>query len=136
MIGSLTMLSYIDPATTTALLSSLTSIGVAVGASFLIYWRKFKKGIVKVLHLDENSGKIVEDELEIYDKELASELAKEFSAQENTETVPKTAVVEASVSTKNEAADGNSVTEAAKPKSRKKATHKAENADEAKSERD
>ena len=77
---TLTPLSYIDPATTTALLSSLSSIGVAVGATLLILWRKFKKGIVKMLHMDENSGKIVEDELVIYDETILlaakEELAK------------------------------------------------------------
>lgn len=113
MIGSLTMLSYIDPATTTALLSSLTSIGVAVGASFLIYWRKFKKGIVKVLHLDENSGKIVEDELEIYDKELVSELAKEFPAQE--ETAQSTTVAETGATTTDEAVAQVAAAETVKP---------------------
>ena len=71
MIAPLTTIAYIDPAATTALISSLTAIVVAIGATFIILWRKFKKGVNKVLHKDENAGKIVEDELVITDETMA-----------------------------------------------------------------
>lgn len=58
---------YIDPAATTALLSSVTAIAVACGAAFIIFWRKLKSGAKNVLHIDENAGKEVESELVIVD---------------------------------------------------------------------
>ena len=67
-------LLYIDPAATTVLLSSITAIVVACGATFIILWRKLKKGAQKVLHIDENKNKEVEDELVIND-EVAKEVA-------------------------------------------------------------
>ena len=88
---TLTTLSYIDPATTTALLSSLSSIGVAVGATFLILWRKFKKSIVKMLHMDENSGKIVEDELIIYDETILEAANEQLAKVAATEVKPEQA---------------------------------------------
>jgi hypothetical protein len=62
---------YIDPAATTALLSSVTAIAVACGAAFIIMWRKLKKGAKTVLHIDENANKEVEAELVINDEETA-----------------------------------------------------------------
>lgn len=64
------MLLYIDPAATTVLLSSVTAIAVALGASFIIIWRKMKRGVQKTLHIDENANKEVEEELVILDAEL------------------------------------------------------------------
>lgn len=78
----LTNLLYIDPAATTVLLSSITAIAVACGATFIILWRKIKKGAQKVLHLDENANKEVEEELVISDEET-----EESSDTEETEKV-------------------------------------------------
>ena len=61
-------LLYIDPAATTVLLSSITAIAVACGATFIIVWRKIKKGAQKVLRIDNNTNKEVEDELVITDE--------------------------------------------------------------------
>ena len=62
-------LLYIDPAATTVLLSSITAIAVACGATFIILWRKLKRGVQKTLHIDENAGKDVEEDLVILDEE-------------------------------------------------------------------
>lgn len=59
---------YIDPAATTALISSITAIVVACGATFIILWRKFKKGVKKTFHIDDNANKEVEEELVILDE--------------------------------------------------------------------
>ncbi len=86
----LTNLLYIDPAATTALLSSITALAVAGGAIFIIVWRKIKKGAQKVLHLDENANKEVEEDLVINDEPAAE--AAEAPAQEEvaaTETEEK-----------------------------------------------
>ncbi|MBQ5927409.1 MAG: hypothetical protein IIX01_05755, partial [Clostridia bacterium] len=66
-------LLYIDPAATTVLLSSVTAIAVALGATFIILWRKIKKGAQKVLHIDDNANKEVEDELVITEDTQAEE---------------------------------------------------------------
>lgn len=58
---------YIDPAATTVLISSISAIAVAVGASAIIIWRKFKKKAGKVLHIDENANKEVEEDIQVFD---------------------------------------------------------------------
>lgn len=81
-----TQLLYIDPAATTALISSLTAIVVAVGASGIVIWRKFKKKVDKTLNKDPNANKEVEDELVINDEETAVETAAEVPAEAPAET--------------------------------------------------
>lgn len=68
---------YIDPAATTALLSSITAIVVACGAAFIIFWRKLKNGAKNVLNIDENAGKEVESELVIVDDAVEPEKESE-----------------------------------------------------------
>ena len=85
-------LLYIDPAATSVLLSSITAIVVAVGASIIIFWRKFKKKVGKTLHLDPNAGKEVEDELVVTDAEIVEEAKEEVV--ETTETAETTETVE------------------------------------------
>lgn len=58
---------YIDPAATTVLFSSIGAIAVAVGASAIIIWRKAKKKAAEVLHIDENSKKEFEEDVQFYD---------------------------------------------------------------------
>ncbi|MDE5943714.1 MAG: hypothetical protein K2H30_05865 [Clostridia bacterium] len=67
----LSQLLYIDPAATSVLLTSLTAIVVAVGASAIVIWRKFKKKVDKTLNKDPNANKEVEDELIITDAEVS-----------------------------------------------------------------
>ena len=78
-------LLYIDPAATTVLLSSITAIAVACGATFIILWRKLKRGVQKTLHIDENAGKDVEEDLVILDEEAPAVEAEVATAE--TETV-------------------------------------------------
>lgn len=73
---------YIDPAATSVLLSSITAIVIAVGASAIIFWRKVKKKVSKTLHIDPNAGKEVEDELVINDEEINSEIKEDETAEE------------------------------------------------------
>ena len=56
---------YIDPGVTTALISGISGVAVAVGAIAVVYWRKAKKKAAEVLNIDENANKEVEDELVI-----------------------------------------------------------------------
>ncbi len=55
--------AYLDPSATTILLTSISSIAIAVGATALILWRKAKKNVAKTLHIDENANKEVEEDL-------------------------------------------------------------------------
>ena len=47
------------------LIVSISGIVAAVGATAFILWRKAKKKVADVLHIDENANKEVEDELVI-----------------------------------------------------------------------
>lgn len=79
-------LLYLDPAATTAIVTSISAIAAAVGATFIIRWRKIKKGVTKTLKIDENAHKEVEDELVITDADFAGEEKTENdAADENSE---------------------------------------------------
>ena len=78
-------LLYLDPAATTAIITSLTAIIAAVGAWFIIRWRKIKKGVSKTLHIDENAKKEVEDELVITDADILTDEKSEKAADEQAE---------------------------------------------------
>lgn len=60
---------YIDPSTVSVLLVSIGSMAIAVGTTVVIFYRRAKKKVAKVLHIDENAGKEVEDELVILDED-------------------------------------------------------------------
>lgn len=83
----LSQLLYIDPAATSVLISSLTAIVVAAGASAIVIWRKLKKKVDKTLNKDPNANKEVEDELIINDEEIkpAEEVTEKKSETENNE---------------------------------------------------
>lgn len=73
---------YIDPAATSVLLSSITAIVIAIGASAIIFWRKVKKKVSKTLNIDPNAGKEVEEDLVVTDAEVAEEIKEEATAEE------------------------------------------------------
>lgn len=57
--------AYLDPTSTTILITSISSIAIAVGATAVVMWRKAKKKVTSTLHIDPNANKEVEDELVI-----------------------------------------------------------------------
>ncbi|MBQ1957059.1 MAG: hypothetical protein II365_04745 [Clostridia bacterium] len=57
--------AYIDPSSVSILIVSISGIVAAIGATVFIVVRKAKKKVAKVLHIDENANKEVEDELVI-----------------------------------------------------------------------
>ena len=59
---------YIDPAATTVIITSISGIVIAVGATAVILWRKAKKKVATVLHIDENANKEVEEDIVINKK--------------------------------------------------------------------
>mgnify|MGYP006928564844 CR=1 FL=1 len=78
-------LLYLDPAATTAIITAASTIIAAVGATFIIKWRKLKKSVSKTFHIDENAKKEVEDELVITDETLAEQAKGEAAATETAE---------------------------------------------------
>ena len=58
-----TNLLYIDPAATSILITSISTIVIALGATIFLLWNKAKKKVCKTLHVDENAHKEVEDEI-------------------------------------------------------------------------
>lgn len=56
---------YIDPSATTVIITSISGIVIAVGATAVVLWRKAKKKVAAALHIDENANKEVEEELVI-----------------------------------------------------------------------
>ena len=83
----ITQLLYIDPAATSVLLTSLTAIVVAVGASAIVIWRKFKKKVDKTMNKDPNANKEVEEELVITDADVTG--AEPAESTETNEPVEK-----------------------------------------------
>ena len=55
--------AYIDPTSVTILITSISSIVIAVGAAAVIMWRKAKKKVSSTLHIDMNANKEVEEDL-------------------------------------------------------------------------
>ncbi len=60
-----TVAAYIDPTSVSILIVSISGIVAAIGATAFILWRKAKKKVANVLHIDENANKEVEEELVI-----------------------------------------------------------------------
>ena len=79
----LTNLLYIDPAATSILITSISTIVIALGATFFLLWNKAKKKVCKTLHVDENAHKEVEDEIVLTeDVQAATEETKEENKEE------------------------------------------------------
>lgn len=64
--------AYVDPSVTTFALQAVAAVVIAAGAVIGVVWRKAKKKAAEVLHIDENAGKILEDEL-VVNEEVAEE---------------------------------------------------------------
>ncbi|MCD7770423.1 MAG: hypothetical protein LUH36_09980 [Oscillospiraceae bacterium] len=60
--------SYVDPSVTTFAIQAVVGVVVVAGAVIGVAWRKAKKKAMNVLHIDENAGKEVEDDLVVFDE--------------------------------------------------------------------
>ena len=56
---------YIDPSAVTIGLTSIAGVVIAISATAVILWRKAKKKVANVLHIDENANKEVEEDIVI-----------------------------------------------------------------------
>ncbi len=60
---------YLDPSAATVLITSISGVAVALGATFVILFRKAKKKVAKTLHIDENANKEVEEDITLKEEE-------------------------------------------------------------------
>ncbi|MBQ8440260.1 MAG: hypothetical protein IJX19_06355 [Clostridia bacterium] len=56
---------YVDPTSVSILLTSISGVIIAISATAVIFWRKAKKKVSNVLHIDENANKEVEEDIVI-----------------------------------------------------------------------
>ena len=61
--------AYVDPSVTTFAFQAIAAVVVAAGAVIGVVWRKAKKKAAQVLNIDENAGKIVEEDIVVNDEE-------------------------------------------------------------------
>ena len=65
--------AYIDPSHVTLVIQVISGIVIALGATFYVVWSKIKKKASKVLGIDENAGKEVEEDIVIDEEEIKTE---------------------------------------------------------------
>lgn len=73
--------AYVDPSVTTFALQAVAAVVVAAAAVAGVLWRKAKKKAQQVLNIDENSNKIVEEDVVLKDAEAAADAAVEAAAE-------------------------------------------------------
>ncbi len=65
--------AYVDPSVTTFAFQAIAAVVIAAGAVIGVVVRKAKKKAAQVLHIDENAGKIVEEDIVVTDEEPKAE---------------------------------------------------------------
>lgn len=64
------ILAYVDPSVMTYTIQAVAGAVIALGAVIGVSWRIMKKKTQKVLKIDENSNKEVEEDVQIIDDNL------------------------------------------------------------------
>ena len=72
------LMCYLDPAAISVLATSLTAAFVAIAASVVIYWRKFKSKIKK--NADPNKNKDAEEDIKILDESALEQDAEQAAS--------------------------------------------------------
>ena len=73
------ILAYVDPSVMTYTIQAVAGAIIALGAVIGVTWRIMKKKTQKVLKIDENSKKEVEEDVQIID-ENATQIMQESSS--------------------------------------------------------
>ena len=60
--------AYVDPTAATFVISGVAAVAIAAGAIISSVVRKARKKAQEVLHIDENAGKTVEDDIVVFDE--------------------------------------------------------------------
>ena len=55
--------AYVDPSVMTYAIQAIAGVVIVIGVSVGVIWRRFKRKAAKVLHIDENAGKEVEEDV-------------------------------------------------------------------------
>jgi len=55
--------AYVDPSVMTYAIQAIAGVVIVLGVTVGVVWRRMKKKAQKVLHIDENAKKEVEDEV-------------------------------------------------------------------------
>ena len=61
----LPIFGYVDPSVMSYTVQAVAGVIIACSVVIGVIWRKVKKGTKKVLKIDENAGKEVEDEIQV-----------------------------------------------------------------------
>ena len=85
LLNSFANMLYIDPAAASAIISSITAIAVAIGATIFVWWRSAKKKVAKALHIDENKNKEVEEDVVLTEDQTCSEQVADEPVQDSAE---------------------------------------------------
>ena len=64
-----TAAAYVDPTTTTFLAQALASVAAILGSALVLFWRKMRKRVYRLLGIDENRNKQVEEEFAVLSPE-------------------------------------------------------------------
>lgn len=65
------ILAYVDPSVMTYTIQAIAGAVIALGAVIGVTWRIMRKKAQKVLKIDENSKKEVEEDVQIIDEDAA-----------------------------------------------------------------
>lgn len=60
--------AYVDPTAATFVISGVAAVAIAAGAVISSVVRKARKKAQEVLHIDENAGKTVEEDIVVFDE--------------------------------------------------------------------
>lgn len=72
--------AYVDPSVTTFAFQAIAAVVIAAGAVIGVVWRKAKKKAAQVLNIDENAGKVVEEDLVVNEEPAAEETVEVVEA--------------------------------------------------------
>ncbi len=61
--------AYVDPSVMSYTIQAVAGVVIACGVVFGVVWRRVKRGAKKVLNIDENAGKEVEEEVQMISPE-------------------------------------------------------------------
>ncbi len=83
--------AYVDPTTTTFLFQALAGVVAVVGTAIVIFWRRAKRKVGKMLGIDENKNMEVEDEFTVVGEndDAPDGTTPAPSAESETETAEK-----------------------------------------------
>ena len=68
---TLPILAYVDPSVMTYTIQAVAGAVIALGAVIGVTWRVMRKKAQKVLKIDENSKKEMEEDVQIIDENIA-----------------------------------------------------------------